>query len=161
MWVAANCSKLLCLASLSTSNSYSLLCFRSSFAKAGVRKPSCVEQSHREVYSCSCAAMDHSSSNQHTELAVRLFCASAPFPGHIAPHLVWEWCSGTLTQTSISQGARTLGAPPAAGGTCWGPRPAASGSVLFPAVRDERLMGQCPLLHPFLWFSRTLSFCPP
>lgn len=90
MWVAANCSKLLCLASLSTSNSYSLLCFRSSFAKAGVRKPSCVEQSHREVYGCSRTATGHSSSNQHTELAVGLLCVSAPFPGHTAPHLVWN-----------------------------------------------------------------------
>lgn len=158
MWVAANCSKLLCLASLSTSNSYSLLCFRSSFAKAGVRKPSCVEQSHREVYGCSRTATGHSSSNQHTELAVGLLCVSAPFPGHTAPHLVWEWCSSTLMQTSFSQGARALGAPPAAGGTRWGPRPA-PGSVLFPAVRDERLTGQRPLLS--FWDSRTLSSCPP
>lgn len=83
MWVAANCSKLLCLASLSTSNSYSLLCFRSSFAKAGVRKPSCVEQNHREVYGCSRTATGHSSRKHPSAKVLEPWVLHQPLEGHV------------------------------------------------------------------------------
>lgn len=65
-----------------------------------------------------------------------------PFPWIYQNHTsfsVWGWCRSTLICTLISQGAITLGAPPAAGQPGWGLRPAASVSALCPTVRgDER-----------------------
>lgn len=82
---------------------------------------------------------EHSSSNQHrTNSQAPRPLRWSPFRG--TPHLpfpVGGWCRGTLTQAFVSQGAVTLGAPPAAGQLGGGPRAAASVSVLCPSARGE------------------------
>lgn len=108
----------------------------------------------------------------NTELVVRLFCLSAVALKDVlslgASHLsflVWGWCRSTLTHTLISQGAITLGAPPAAGQPGWGPRPAASVSALCPTARgDESELvtgGAVPSPAPFpLGHQGSVPFSP-